>query len=215
MPEYATIARVEDIQNRLIYFSTEEFTMQSLQAVKEFMMKELKKAIEMIIQMEVNTQLEYLSIADFNKKYLEIEEKLSAKLSISDFNEALEKYDTDVKDENKETYDYIKTVKQHFALMTEEIERIREVFANYDGRLKDKANVSEVQQVWQNFSKYAVYQDFKDLYTRTVPEVKKFEEKMIKHDVDMQKTLAIVRRFDEVVTEKANKLELHGLEISL
>jgi hypothetical protein len=38
---------------------------------------------------------------------------------------------------------------------------------------------------------------------------------MIKHDVDMQKTLAMVRRFDEVVTEKANKLELHGLEISL
>ena len=69
--------------------------------------------------------------------------------------------------------------------------------------------------MWQNFSKYALYQDYKDLYTRTVPEVKKFEEKMIKHDVDMQKTLAMVRRFDEVVTEKANKLELHGLEISL
>ena len=145
MPEYATIARVEEIQNRLIYFATEEFTMQSSQAVKEYMMKELKKALEMIIQMEVNTQLEYLSIADFNNKYQDIEDKLSAKLSITDFNEALEKYDTDVKDENKDTYDYIKSVKKHFALMTDEIERIREVFANYDGRLKDKANVSEVQ----------------------------------------------------------------------
>ena len=44
--------------------------MQSSQAVKEYMMKELKKALEMIIQMEVNTQLEYLSIADFNNKKL-------------------------------------------------------------------------------------------------------------------------------------------------
>ena len=86
MPEYATIARVEEIQNRLIYFATEEFTMQSSQAVKEYMMKELKKALEMIIQMEVNTQLEYLSIADFNNKYQDIEDKLSAKLSITDFN---------------------------------------------------------------------------------------------------------------------------------
>jgi hypothetical protein len=31
----------------------------------------------------------------------------------------------------------------------------------------------------------------------------------------MEKTQAIVRRFDEVVTEKANKLDLHALELSL
>ena len=49
LPEFATIARMEEIQNRLIYFATEEFTMQSSQAVKEYMMKEMKKALEMII----------------------------------------------------------------------------------------------------------------------------------------------------------------------
>lgn len=74
----------------------------------------------------------------------EFDEKLQAKLSITDFNEALEKYDQDVKDENKETYDYIKTVKKHFALMTEEMQHMREVFSNYDLRMKDKAGVAEV-----------------------------------------------------------------------
>ncbi len=53
------------------------------------------------------------------------------------------------------------------------------------------------------------------MYTRTVPEVKKFEERLIKHDAEMEKTQAIVRRFDEVVTEKASKLDLHGLELTL
>ena len=57
-----------------------------------------------------------------------MQESLQAKLSITDFNEALENYYQDVKDENKETYDYIKTVKKHFAMMTDELERIREAF---------------------------------------------------------------------------------------
>ena len=145
LPDYATNARVDEIQNRLIYFATEEFTMQSCTAVKEYLMKELKKALEMIIQMECNIQVEYLSQDQFNRKWQDLQETLQGKLSINDFNEALEKYDQDVKDENKETYDYIKTVKKHFAMMTDELERIREAFTAYDVRLKDKANVSEVQ----------------------------------------------------------------------
>ena len=108
-------------------------------------MKELKKALEMIFQIETNISVEYLSVENFNRKWLDLQDNLSAKLSITDFNEALEKYDQDLKDENKETYDYIKTVKKHFAMMTDELERIREAFTAYDGRLKDKANVSEVQ----------------------------------------------------------------------
>ena len=119
--------------------------MQSSTAVKDFLMKELKKALEMIISLECNIQVEYLSQDSFNKKWHELQETLQTKLSISDFNEALEKYDQDVKDENKETYDYIKTVKKNFAMMTDELVRIREAFNAYDGRLKDKATVQEVQ----------------------------------------------------------------------
>lgn len=125
--------------------------MQTSQAVKEFTMKEVKKTIEMIVQMECNIQVEYLSRVDFQNKLIDLDEKMQAKLSITDFNDALEKYDQDVKEENKETYDYIKTVKKHFAMMTDELQQVRQFFANYDLRLKDKANVSEVQQVWQNF----------------------------------------------------------------
>ena len=61
LPDYATNARVDEIQNRLIYFATEEFTMQSSTAVKEYLMNDLKKAHEIIIQMECNIQVEYIS----------------------------------------------------------------------------------------------------------------------------------------------------------
>ena len=71
--------------------------------------------------MECNIQVEYLSRVDFQNKLIDLDEKMQAKLSITDFNDALEKYDQDVKEENKETYDYIKTVKKHFAMMTDEL----------------------------------------------------------------------------------------------
>ena len=52
LPDYAPITKVEEIQNRLLYFSTEEFTMQSCGAVKEFAMNEIKKALKMIMSVE-------------------------------------------------------------------------------------------------------------------------------------------------------------------
>ena len=67
LPDFATNLRVDELQNRLVYFATEELMMQSSQAVKESMMKELKKAVEMIIQIECNTQAEYLSKIEFER----------------------------------------------------------------------------------------------------------------------------------------------------
>ena len=32
--------------------------------------------------------------------------------------------------------------------------------------------------IWDNFKKCAVYDDLRDLYTRTVPEIKKFEDRI-------------------------------------
>ena len=46
--------------------------MQSSTAVKDFLMKELKKALEMIISLECNIQVEYLSQDSFNKKWHEL-----------------------------------------------------------------------------------------------------------------------------------------------
>jgi hypothetical protein len=46
--------------------------MQSSTAVKEYLMKELKKALEMIFQIETNISVEYLSVENFNRKWLDL-----------------------------------------------------------------------------------------------------------------------------------------------
>jgi hypothetical protein len=48
-----------------------------------------------------------------------------------------------LKEENKETYEYIQSVKKHFAVVTKEIEKIREDFQAYDDRLAGKTSVEE------------------------------------------------------------------------
>lgn len=53
--------------------------------------------------------------------------------------------------------------------VTNEISKIREEFAAYDGRLDDKVNSEEAKRLWGNFKGYALYQDLKDLYTKCVP----------------------------------------------
>ena len=51
----------------------------------------------------------------------------------------------------------------------------------------------------------------KDLYSKTIPEIKKFEDKIVSFGVDMEKINIILRRFDEVITEKASKMDLRDL----
>ena len=40
-----------------------------------------------------------------------------------------------------------------------------------------KMTIEEGQKIWANFSKFAVYDDLRDLYQRCVPEIAKFEDK--------------------------------------
>ena len=71
--------------------------------------------------------------------------------------------------------------------------------------LKTKSDIQEVKKVWANFQKYAQYEDFKDLYAKILPSIEKFEHKLEDFHADVERHNIILRRFDEIITEKANK----------
>lgn len=81
----------------------------------------------------------------------------------------------------------------------------------YDGKLRSKCGVEEAKQIWNNFGRYALYEDLKELYQKTVPEIKRFEERLVNFSVDMTKADSIMRRFDEVMLEKASKVDLREI----
>ena len=44
--------------------------------------------------------------------------------------------------------------------------------------LKGKVDFAEIEKIWMQFDRYCMYDDLKDLYTKTVPEIAKFEVKL-------------------------------------
>ena len=50
-----------------------------------------------------------------------------------------------------------------------------------------------------------MYDDLKDLYMKTVPEIFKFENKIEEFRRDIGKQSEILRRFDEIISDKASK----------
>jgi hypothetical protein len=53
--------------------------------------------------------------------------------------------------------------------------------------LKEKVDFTEIERIWKNFEKFAMYDDLKDLYMKTIPEIFKFEGKIEEHRRDVEK----------------------------
>jgi hypothetical protein len=41
--------------------------------------------------------------------------------------------------------------------------------------------------IWDNFQRYAFYDDLKDLYTKTMPELNRYEERIIEFNLELEK----------------------------
>ena len=74
-----------------------------------------------------------------------------------------------------------------------------------EGKLVDKFDRMEGEDIWSNFNRYARFDDFKELYNKCIPEIRKFENKIIEFIQEIEKTQIIIRRFDEMLSEKASK----------
>jgi len=53
--------------------------------------------------------------------------------------------------------------------------------------LNSKIDLEEGKRIWKNFTKYCLYDDLKDLYNKTVPEIQKFEHKLMEFNSDLEK----------------------------
>ena len=207
-----TPEQFKEVESRLGYTVSEDFMLNTTANMKESLKADIKKAVEMIVNVDLQMQMNYINRDDFNEKMTELDDKLVNKMGITEFNDALQQFDEDLKEENKETYEYIQSVKKHFAVVTKEIDKIREDFRAYDDHLAAKTSTEETQQIWDNFNRFAFYDDLKDLYNRTLPELSKFEERIIKQNAMLEKSEIILRRYDEVLTEKASKHDFKDLE---
>lgn len=67
---------------------------------------------------------------------------------------------------------------------------------------KIENNVKELSE------KCARYEDFKDLYNKVIPPMKVFEDRMKEMGDDYERSKEMIRRYDEIITEKASKTSI-------
>ena len=72
-------------------------------------------------------------------------------------------------------------------------------------RLARKAERTELLGVVESLKKYALYQDLKDLYGKVLPPLSTFEAKMEEMSASYEQSKEMIRRYDEIMSEKASK----------
>ena len=75
-------------------------------------------------------------------------------------------------------------------------------------QLKAKVEKFEITKIWVEFKRYAFYDDFKELYQKTVIPVQKFEQDMLEFGRGHQQMEAMIKQFDENLALKSNKTDI-------
>ena len=75
-----------------------------------------------------------------------------------------------------------------------------------DMKLDDKIELSDLKPLWKNFERFSLYSDFRELYNKVLPEINKFETRIIQLSENMERNNEIVREFDSLISQKTNKV---------
>ena len=59
-----------------------------------------------------------------------------------------------------------------------------DIFKQIRIEMSVKYDRSEAKKIWEQFQRFAEYTDLKDLYQKCIPELAKFEQKMMDHEVN-------------------------------
>jgi hypothetical protein len=90
---------------------------------------------------------------------------------------------------------------------------------SYDDHFKEirielatKLDRNDGKKIWDQFQRFCEYSDLKELYSKCIPELAKFEAKMVDHQTGYQRMEDIIARFDKLLTEKASKVSVKDFQ---
>lgn len=68
-----------------------------------------------------------------------------------------------------------------------------------------KLSSEEGRLIWANFQKFALYDDLRELYSKFMPAISGFEDKLSHAYSELKLFSVLLRRFDEVLCDKATR----------
>ena len=89
-----------------------------------------------------------------------------------------------------------------------EIEVLNNAVTRAEKDLELKLNKNDATRIWKHFQRFAEYNDLKELYSKCLPELAKFEQKIANFQLEYDKNQLVIGRFDEVVATKSSKNQI-------
>ena len=65
---------------------------------------------------------------------------------------------------------------------------------------QSKLDKNDAKHIWEHFQRFAEYKDLKDLYHKCLPEIAKFEQRIINFQTENDKFVDILNTFDKTLT---------------
>jgi|1048.fasta_scaffold153416_1 hypothetical protein len=93
MENTVNVDRFEQVEAKLHYLMTTDYVISSQANLKKDLMEQIKKAVEMIVKLDVQTITQYVSKAELTEKIFNLNQKIDERLTVKDFNGALKNYD--------------------------------------------------------------------------------------------------------------------------
>jgi hypothetical protein len=151
----------------------------------------------------------FLLKTDFNEKFkrteAEIWEELATKIETKIFDRKIEAFEVEGATEKKRVNKEMQAIREVSDRMRRKQEEASYSLIEIRGEVDDKMVAKEGQKLWANFRKYAMYDELKELYRKTMPAISSFEDKLKENNDHNLKVDMMLRRIDEVVCSKADK----------
>ena len=89
-----------------------------------------------------------------------------------------------------------------------EIVQLGKELKAFSTELKLKLDKNDAKLIWQHFKRFAYYEDLKDLNSKFLPELAKFEQRLMDIKCDYDKICIMIRLADETLAAKSNKSQI-------
>ena len=137
-----------------------------------------------------------------------LQDQIDTKVDITAFTSRFTALEETVTRNDKNTTKELAEINQNTNQINQRLDRTNIELRDAQLELQDKVASKEGQEIWANFSKFAVYDDLRDLYQRCVPAISSFEDKLKLQKDELTKYQEILIRFDEHLTAKSAKVHL-------
>lgn len=74
--------------------------------------------------------------------------------------------------------------------------------------MSDKVGQHDLIKIWKHFDRFALYEDLKELHQKTLPEIIKFEQRIIDFKNELNTQTQIIGRMDTVMSTKSSKIAI-------